>query len=267
MNIYIFEFKMYARSLWLWALALFALQIIFMAFYPAMAKDAAMIDLILEHYPKELLQAFGMGESVSLATVLGYYTFVFAFVQLCLAVQGAYYGFHFLSLEERELTADFLFSKPVTRTKILVSKYVAALTALVITHGAVIGSTFVAIALFRDGKSYELDKLLVLLASVPVFQLFFFSIGMLVTVLTTKIRNVLSYAMALAFGLHILNALRGIVGGRLLGIASPFYHFEPANIIETGGWAADRVWISVLVILCSTLISYKLYLKRNIHAL
>jgi len=265
-NIYKFELKTYWKSFILWSLGIIVLQIIMMIFYPTMARDAQMMDLIMENYPEELLQAIGLGEHVSLATVLGYYTFVFVFVQLLVGVQSAYYGFQFLSVEEREHTADFLFTKPVTRSRILVEKYLAAFTILGLTTLVVTASTFVSIELFRDGSGYEVGPLVIQLLSVPLFQLFFFSIGMLVTVGTKRIRSVISYALGFGFGLYVLNAFRSIVGGEFLGFFTPYYHFESSYILMEGSMPMDRAIISISMILLAHIITYFAYLKRNIRA-
>ncbi len=92
---------------------------------------------------------------MDLATVLGFYSFVFMFVQLCLAIQASNYGFGLVSIEESELTADFLLSKPVSRAQVLTSKLLAALTSLTITNLVVWVSSFAAISLFRGEHEYE----------------------------------------------------------------------------------------------------------------
>lgn len=264
-NIFKFELKMYWKSFFLWSLGIVAVQMIMMLFYPSVAQDAQIMELILENYPEELLQAIGLGEHVSLATVLGYYTFVFVFVQLILGVQSAYYGFQFLSTEEREHTADFLFSKPVTRTRILGEKYLAAFCILLLTSLVVVAGTFVSIELFRDGKEYEIRPLILLILSVPIFQLFFFSIGMLITVGTNKIRSVVSYALGFGFGLYVLNAFRSIVGGEFLGILTPYYHFEPSYILMEESFPMERGMVSIGFILLAHSITYVAYRKRNIR--
>ena len=124
MNIFTYELKMYRNSIIIWSISIAGLLVLFMGIYPSMAADAALMDMILENYPEAMLKAFGMAGSLSLSSVLGYFTFTFAFVQLCLAMQSSYYGFHFLSVEERELTADFLMSKPVSRRRIIISKFI-----------------------------------------------------------------------------------------------------------------------------------------------
>ncbi len=89
-------------------------------------------------------------DEVDLSTVLGYYSFIYLFAQLCLAIQAGNYGFGLVSIEESELTADFLLSKPVGRPQILTSKLLAALASLLVTTLVVGGISFVAIELFRN---------------------------------------------------------------------------------------------------------------------
>jgi ABC-2 type transport system permease protein len=267
MIIFRFELKNYMRTLWIWAISIIALLILFMAFFPVMAEDSQMMDKILENYPEELLKAFGMSEYVPMSTVSGYYAFLFAFVQLCMAVQSAYYGFNFLSVEERERTADFLFSKPVSRRRIFVEKYGAALMALLLTNIALWVGTYISIELFRGANTFEATHILILLASMPLFQLVFFSIGLIVTALTRKIGSVISYAMGVAFGLYMLNAIRSIVGGKFLGVLSPYYYFEPGYILSEGSLNLMWTLLAILIIGLATGIGYKRYVKRNIHAL
>lgn len=267
MNIFKYEFKMYGKSIIIWSLSIMTLLTMFMSLYPSFGADAALMDKILENYPEDLLKAFGMSGGMSLSSVLGYFVFTFAFIQLCIAIQASNYGFSFLSVEERELTADFLMSKPISRNKILVAKFLAALLALTITNAVIWIASFSTIAIFRDGKDYEAKNLILLLLSIAIFQLFFMSIGMIVSVSVKKVRSVLSYSMALSFGLYILNALRSIIGGETLGLLSPFYHFDPGYILDKGEYNLSMVSISLGIIIVSIVTSYFLYRNRNIHSL
>ncbi len=87
---------------------------------------------------------------------------------------------------------------------------------------------------------------------------------MLISVSVKKIRSVLTYSMALAFGLYVLNAVGSITGGKLLGVLSPFYHFEAGFILTNGRFNLPMIIISLTIILISIVMSYFLYLKRNI---
>lgn len=267
MNIFKYEFGMYRKSILVWTLSIGALIVMFMAFYPTFGKDAEFMEKMLANYPEDMLKAFGMSGGLPLSSVTGYLAFAFAFTQICIAIQAANYGFSFLSIEEREFTADFLISKPVSRVQILSAKFGAACLALFVTSIFVWLSTLGAIELFRDGKEYDLNHVIVLLTSLIFFQLFFLTIGMVVSVLVKRIRSVLTFSLGLSFGTYILNAIGAIVGGSTLKYLSPFSHFEPGYILEHGKYDIGMVSISFIIIVASLVVTYVMYPKRDIHSL
>lgn len=195
---------------------------------------------------------------------MGFYSFVFLFTQICLAIQAANYGFSLVSIEEREWTADFLLAKPVGRAQILTSKLLAALSGLTITNIVVWISSFGFINLFRGDRTYETKPLLLLLLSIVVFQLFFLTVGLVVSLLVKRIRSVTPYSMALAFGMYVLNAFGGMLGESALEKITPFKHFDPNYIIQHGAYDLPLVLISVSVIVISLVGSYVLYTRRDI---
>ena len=203
---------------------------------------------------------------VDLSTVLGYFSFVFLFTQLCLAIQAANYGFSLVSVEEREWTADFLLAKPVGRRQILTSKLLAALSGLTLTNIVVWISSFGLINLFRGDRTYETTPLLLLLLSIVVFQLFFLSVGLVVSLLVKRSRSVTPYAMALGFGMYVLSVFGDMLGESTLEKVTPFKHFEPNYIIQHGAYDLPLVLLSVSVIVISLVGSYVLYVRRDIPA-
>lgn len=262
-----FEAKRYLRSALLWSFNGIALYFIFMAFFPIIAKDASMMDTIVEHYPEELLKAFGMSNQVSLSSVLGYFSFCYTFVQLCMAIQGANYGFHCLSVEERELTADFLMAKPVKRHTIFMSKYTAVLLGVMVTQIFLYIGAIASIEVFRAEKSYDLKLVNMMLFAGPLFQLVFVNVGLIISLLVKKVRSVLSFSMALVFSMYIINAIRGIIDSQWLGIMTPFYHFDALYIIENEHYNTPFFGLSLAVLIVSFVASYWMYLKRDIHSL
>ncbi len=263
MNIYKHEFKMNFRSVLIWSASVAAIIFVFMSVFSSIAADTALLNETLSQFPEELLVAFGMTD-LDFSTVLGFFGLVFLFCQICFAIQAANYGFSLVSVEERELTADFLLAKPVGRTKILTSKLLSALTGLTITNLVVWISSFVFIRMFNNGKAYDTKPLVMLLLSIVLFQLFFLTVGMLVSLLVKRVRNVTPFSMALAFGMYILNAFGGMLGEDTLEIISPFKQFEANYIIKNAAYDLPLVLISVSVIIISVVGSYRLYAKRNI---
>jgi ABC-2 type transport system permease protein len=265
MNIFILEFKMSLKSVITWSVSIFLLLFFYMSIFSAMASNAAILNETLSKMPKELLTAFGMN-GVDMSTVLGYFGFAFLFCQICLAIQASNFGFGLVSLEERDMTADFLLAKPVSRTRILTSKLLAALTGLTITNIVIWASSFAAIEIFTGGRPYEVKPLLLLLASIVLFQLFFLTLGILISLLMKKVRNVTPLSMGLAFGMYVLSVFGGMLGDANLEIITPFKHFDPNYILSHASYDLPLVLLSISVIIISIAGSYILYMKRNIHS-
>lgn len=263
MNIYLHELKMKLKSVLVWSLSLAALTLLFMSLFQSFSSSSLEVSEMMKSFPEELLIAFGMVD-MDWSTVLGFYGLIFVFVQICLAIQGANYGFGLVSVEETEWTADFLLSRPVGRSRILTSKLLATLTAIAITQAIVWVSTIAFVELFRGGEEYRSEVLVTLLLSMTVFQLFFLAVGLVISLLVKRVRNVIPFSMGLVFGLYILNAFGGMIGEQSLEVISPFKHFAPNSIIKHGTWDFSLVWISAAVILVALVGSYILYARRNI---
>lgn len=262
MNIYKLEFKMIYRSVIVWSVAIFVLMFVMMSVFSSIAADAELLNSMMSQFPDELMIAFGM-DNLDLSTVLGFYSFGFIFAQICLAIQAANYGFSLVSVEERDLTADFLLAKPVSRPRIMTSKLLAALTGLTITNIAVWIGSFVLIYAYKGGRAFEMEPLLLLLLSIALFQLFFLGVGLFISLLVKKVRAVAPFSMALAFGMYVLTAFGGMLGQDKLEIISPFRHFDPSYIVSNSAYEVPLVLLTVAVIILSIVGSYLLYMRRD----
>jgi len=264
-NIYAHEFRARLRSVIIWSLAVTALLFFYFSFFSAFADQAALMNQMLERFPPQLRAAFGM-DAMDLSTVLGFYSFIFLFIQLCLAIQAGNYGFGLVSIEESELTADFLLSKPVSRAQVLTSKLLAALTSLSLTNAVIWASSFASIAVFRGDREYDSRTLLLLLISIVIFQLFFLSVGLVVSLLVRRVRSVTPYSLGLGFGSYVQSAFSGILGDVKLELITPFKHLDAARIVRDGAYDTPLVLLNLAVTLIALAASYWLYLRRDISA-
>ena len=264
-SIYRHEFRTRLKSVIIWSLALTAMVMVFFSIFPAFADQAALTNQMLAKFPPALLEAFGMNK-MDLSSVLGFYGFIFVFVQLFLAIQAGNYGFGMVSIEESEWTADFLLSKPVTRGQVLTSKLLAALTSLILTDLVVSVVSIIAITLFRGTRDYSLSTLSLLFLSMIILQLFFMGLGLLISLLVKKIRSVTPFSMGLAFGMYVLSAFSGIFGDVKLEYITAFKHLDPAYIVQQGAFDTPLVLINLAVSLVALSVSYWLYIRRDIPA-
>ncbi len=264
-NIFKHEFKTHLRSAITWSLAAAAVILLYSSVFSSFAQNAELLNEVMANLPEEFRAAFGLGE-IDLSTVLGYFSFIYLFLQILLSIQAANYGFALVSIEERELTADFLLTRPVTRVQILSSKLLAALASLAVTQAAIWVSTFGFLNAFKGDKTYDVDILVRLLLGLVIFQSFFLAVGLAISLLVKRVRNVTPYAMALGFGMYVLGAFGDMLGESAFEKITPFKHFDASYIILNEAYDLSLVAISVSAIVVSVIASYWLYIHRDIPA-
>jgi ABC-2 type transport system permease protein len=264
-NIFLHEFRIRLKSVIIWSLSMGAILLIFYSFFSVFAEQAALVTEMMKNFPPQLRAAFGL-DRMNLASVLGFYSFIFLIVQLCLAIQAGNYGFGLVSIEESELTADFLLSKPVSRSNVLTSKILAALASLTITNLFVWACSFLAITLYRGEFEYDPGTLLLILGGIIIFQLFFFSVGLVISLLVKRVRNVTPYGLGLGFGMYVLNAFSGVFGDVKLELVTPFKHLDPVHMISEGTFDTPLVLLNLAVSAIAIAVSYWRYIRRDIPA-
>ncbi len=262
-NIFRYEFRSRLNSVLIWSLSITALIVIFMAIFPGFSAQAAVMKEALAKFPPALLAAFGLG-TLDLSSPLGYFGFLFLFVQICLAIQAGNYGFGLVSVEEAEWTADFLLTKPVSRTKVLTNKILAALADLGLTELVIWVVSFASLALFNNGLPVDWSKLILLLLGSIIFLLFFFSVGLVISLIVKRVRNVTPYSLGLGFGMYILSAFSNIVGEVSLEYITPFKQLDPNYIVANGAFNTPLVLLNVAITVISVAVSYWLYVRRDI---
>ena len=261
--IYRYEIRQRWSSVGIWAGSLAGLLLIFMALFPSFSADMAAMNQILDNFPPEFKAVFGLN-ALNLATLEGYFGFCFVFCQLCLAIQAANYGLSLVSVEEDDLTADFLLTRPLSRSVILTSKLLASLTSLLVTQIVFWAVSLASIALFRGDAPYEPRAIVLLLGSGVIFQLIFFSLGLLISLLVWRMHSVTPWSLGLAFGTYVISAFSGILGDVRLEYLSPFKHFDPGRIISEMQYDTTLVVVDAALVIIAIAASYWLYQRRDI---
>jgi len=243
-SIFRHEWRIRRRSVLTWSLSLVALFLVFFSFFPTFADQAEVINQMMASFSPELITAFAMDQT-DFSNVLGYFGFMLLFVQLCLAIQAGNEGVGLVSVEETELTADFLLTRPVTRVQVLTSKLLAAAASLLLTTLVVTLSAYGSIALFSDGRPYDPGRLALLMLTLPLIQLLFLSLGLLISLLVKRVRSVMPYALGMAFGAYVLNAFGGVLGEVKLELITPFKYFSASEILTTGRFEGVSIGLMV----------------------
>lgn len=267
MNKAIYRYELTQRwpSVGIWVGSLTGLLLVFMSLFSSFTSDMAAMNQMLENFPPKFKAVFSLN-ALDLATLEGYFGFCFIFCQLCLAIQAANYGLSLISVEEAELTADFLLTRPVSRPTILTSKLMAALSSLLITQILFWIASLASISLFKGNADYDLKAIALLLGSTVIFQLVFFSVGLLISLVVRRMNSVTPWSLGLAFGTYVISAFSDVLGDVTLEYLSPFKHFDAGTIIRELQYDLPLVLLDVVLILVAVGLSYWLYQKRDISS-
>lgn len=264
MNIYRLELKRTRKSTLLWILSLCAGTAFLFWMYPAFADNTVALNEILKNYPEALQVSFGLSGG-QIGSIPGFYSFIVTFLILCGAVQATSLGITALSGETAGKTADFLLTKPLPRHRVITAKLLAALTDVVLTSAAFVGSAVVMAIAVRTSEFDWTPFMLMSLAFLWV-QVIFVALGLLTGAVAIRIRSVLPVSLSMVFGFFIVGMAAATLEVRDLYYLSPFKYFDTTEILRGNGYHGSFVLTAILVTGLSILLAYLVYIRRDIHS-
>ncbi len=264
MNIYKQELRTNFKSMITWIISLGCIVAMFMAFFPMLKSDMNNFLKLMDNFPPAMKAMMGIVVA-NFASTLGYYTFVFTYSSLFAAIQAMNLGVGIVSKEERERTADFLMTKPVSRIKILSAKLFSVLTVLVITNVIYTLISFAFVRGMADGD-YNAKKFVLINASLFFTQLIFFSIGLIVSVTAKKIKSVLPISLGLVFGFFAISAFAVTAANDKLRYLTPFQYFKAEYILANSRYETSFAVTGFIIVIAGITASYILFKRRDVHS-
>jgi ABC-2 type transport system permease protein len=258
------EFKRNSRSLILWTSIVSGLAGLMLFLFPAFKDAFDQVSDLLSVYPPEFLEIFGMGENgLDITTIYGWYGVEgYLFVTLIGGSYAAILGSSILSKEEDDKTIEFLLSKPISRTTILVTKSVVIILNLVIMN--IIVGLFLLVAFLIFGTLDVSIWLLYTFAPI-LLQLFFASLSLLLSIFITKSRSVISMSLGLAIGMYVIDIISTLTDSAdFLKYTTPYEFVNAVSIVNNHEIKLIYFMISLFVIIGSFLATWKLYSKKDI---
>jgi ABC-2 type transport system permease protein len=120
--------------------------------YSAMATSQQATSDIFNQLPLGLQAVFGVGQ-LDFSKASGFYGMIFPYLLLMAAIHASMLGAVILSKEERDRTSEFLFVKPATRTQVVTSKLLAALSCVVLLNLVTWASSAWLVGYFGKGEA------------------------------------------------------------------------------------------------------------------
>lgn len=263
MNIFLRELRANLKSLIIWSVIVILLVIIGMAKFSAYADNPDML-AVLDAMPQGLLDALNM-RAFNLTTLSGFYGVMFVYFSLMGAIAAAMWGSDIIAREERNKTIEFALSLPVTRSRMVTAK---ALAALVNSIAFVLITWLVSIV---ASQSYRPDSdfyrfLALLMGAMFMIELIFLAVGLLVGCAMKRPKRSGSIAIAIILITYFFSLISSM-NDKLdfLKYFSPFKYFDAGELYRQGGFDAVYLALSALIIVVSLAGAYYAYNRRDLY--
>lgn len=264
MNILAQELKRSFRSWLYFTLGMAAMLCIFSAFFNSLKNDVQLIDRLLQNFPPEFKAAFGFAD-VNLSQIEGYFSFIISYNVLIGAVFGMKQGVSLLSEEGRRHTVDFLLTKPVRRTRVMTAKLMAIMINLIMQNLVLFGTGLIVIRLVIN-EPFDYSVFALISFSTFFVQLFFVGIGLCIAAIAQKIKSVMPVSLGVVFFFFIIQLVNESIRDQKLSYLTPFAYFKGAGIISNRAYSTTYLLVDLFVFLVFVAISYRIYQKKDFHA-
>ena len=225
-NLYRKELKRNRKNLMVWTLIVLGFTLFVLGFYPSIADMGTALTDLMEKLPPELGKAMGMDMTTWSGSVGYYSTYYGIYIILLMGIYTTSTGATIVSKEERDGTSEFLLTRPLSRTNIMVTKMAALFTLVGIIF---LLQTLTAMAGFQFFSPNEVNwtEVSIMHGHGFILILFFTCIGVLLPHLSHPKKNFMGMVVGLIFGSYFLNALsRSSPDLEWLGYISPFHYMS-----------------------------------------
>ena len=124
MNILKHELRTSLKPFIFWTIGLFILVFVGVAKFQGVSAGGVDITQLLNQFPRPVLAVLGMA-GVDISTLGGYTAVLFYYVLICAVIFAVHIGSSAVTRESVDKTYEFIFTKPVSRGRILAMKLTA----------------------------------------------------------------------------------------------------------------------------------------------
>jgi beta-exotoxin I transport system permease protein len=263
MNIFVRELKANLRSLIVWSIVVILFSMVGTAKFSAYYKNPEMLK-ILDDMPPAMLAAFNM-KAFNLTTVSGFFGLMFTYSALMLGIAAAMWGSDIISKEERDRTVEFALTMPVTRSRVVTAKALAALANCIVLLLVTWGISLVSAQPYQpDAAFYSfLSRLMLALFFI---ELIFLAIGILLGCAMKQYKRASAVAVGLLLGTYFLSIISGLNANLdFLKYFSPFKYFDAGLLLHEARFNLVFVLLSLVIIAASMIGAYVTYQRRDLY--
>ena len=264
MNLFKRELKANRKSLIIWSIGVIFMVAAGMGKYSSLEGTGQSMNALMADMPKSLQAIMGTG-SLDLSTPIGYFGVLFLYLAVMAAIYAAMLGSNIIAKEERDKTVEFLLVKPVSRTRMITSKLLAALVNILIFNAVTFASSVGMVQKYAEGQDVTGDITL-LMVGMLILQLLFLVVGTAIAAVFKNAKKATSLATGILLILFILSIAIDL-NEKLDGLKflTPFKYYDAKLVLQEGGFEPLYLALSALLLVGMTLVTYMFYRKRDMN--
>ena len=260
MTVFKHELRQGRSALIIWTAAISFMLGICIVIYPEMSTQMGDISAMFADMGS-FSQAFGM-DRINFGEFLGFFGVECGNV---LGLGGAFFaallGISALAKEEKEHTAEFLLTHPVSRTRIIAEKLCAVIAQIVILNLAVIAVT--ALSVLIIGEEADIKTFALLFLSFFLMQLEVAAVTFGISAFLR--RGSLGIGLGLAAVFYFMNIVANLVDEtKFLKYITPFGYTESADIIADGALNGGYLAVGMALAAIGVILAFWKYGKKDI---
>lgn len=255
------ELRQGRRSLAVWTGAIGLLLVVCVFLFPEMKGEMEGVSDVFASMGS-FTAAFGM-DRLDFGTLIGYYAIECGNV---LGLGGAFFaalmGISALSREEKDRTAEFLLTHPVSRWRVLGEKLGALLLQVLVLNGVIFALVIASMAAIGE----EIPWREILLFHLAYLLLQVELAGICFGLSAFLRRGSLGIGLGLAALLYCLNLMANITEKvEFLKYITPFAYCEGADIVSEGCLDANLILLGMGYMAVVLLVGCLYYARKDIH--
>ncbi|MCI5668352.1 MAG: ABC transporter permease [Oscillospiraceae bacterium] len=262
MTIYIKELKQSCRSLCIWTASIAFMMLVCILLFPEMKSEMDSVSDLFANMGG-FTAAFGM-DKLSFGEIMGFYGIECGNV---LGIGGGFFaalaGISVLANEEKERTAEFLLTHPVSRFSVVSQKLLSVLTQVVVLNVVVVGVSLISAAAI--GEEFEMKEFILLHIAYLIMQL---EISCICFGISAFIRRgSIGIGLGLALALYFLNIVCNISEqAEFLRYITPYAYADASSIISESKLDFGLIAVGAAVAVIGAAVGFFRYLKKDISA-
>lgn len=265
-NLFFKELKRNASGLIIWTVIITLLICLTMSVYRTFMENQSKITGMLSLVPKGALQFKGISNFNDLLSVLGFYA---ANNVIYMMVLGSIFSIvlssNILLREEYDKTAEYLLTRPLTRSEIYMTKLSIILLNVFLLNAVTSLAGFICMELVKKGP-FSINAFLILSLYTFLLNALFASIGLFLSTLVKRAKPITTASIGLVLIFYFIYTLSKLtVNVSDIGYISPFRYVD-MNVIDPS-YKLDLLHLAYFLGITILLfgLAFRIYRRKDIY--